>query len=459
MTPQSVTDLRDFLKLLEERGELRRIAVEVDPVEEIAAVTDRVCKTVGPRPALLFENVQGHDIPVATNLFGSLKRAAWAVGLEEPEELRSRFADELKKFDGGLASDWLFWSMAEEQWQPRRMAAGACQEVVLSDPDLGRLPALKSWPGDGGRFLTQPLVFTSDPKTGQSNCGMYRVRILDSRSAILHWLPGSGGARHYAAWQLLEKPMPVSIVLGGDPAAIFAAGVSLPEGVEELSLAGFLRGRSLETVTCLTNDLEVPARAEFVIEGVIYPGETSLEGGFGNHTGIYDHAKPAPVLRITSLSHRQNPLYPAIVTGPPPMESGYLAKLGEKLTLALLQYDFPDIVDINQPCDTIFHGATLLSSNRQTPAGFSELVHRLWAKGPLEKSKLLVVFDAETDVQDFKTCFWKAVNRFSAEKGILVDQGRLAIDATGLGDRPVVSGRSMLDLLAQRWREYGIDPA
>jgi 4-hydroxy-3-polyprenylbenzoate decarboxylase len=459
MTPQNVSDLRDYLTLIEERGELRRVVVEVDPVEEIAAVTDRVCKSPGVRPALLFEKVRGHEIPVATNLFGSLKRAAWAVGLEEPDELRVRLAEELRKFDGGLASDWLFWSLAEDRWQTRRLDEGPCQEVVMSDPDLCRLPALKSWPGDGGCFLTQPLVFTMDPKTGQSNCGMYRVRILDSRSATLHWLPGSGGARHHAAWQLLEKPMPVAIVLGGDPAAIFASGVSLPEGVDELSLAGFLRRRPLETVSCLTSDLEVPATAEFVIEGLIYPGESSLEGNFGNHTGCYQSSGPAPRLQVTALSHRRNPLYPAIVPGPPPMESGYLAKLGEKLSLALLQFDFPDIVDINQPRETIFHGATLLSVRGEAPLAVSELVRRLWARGPLERSKLLVIFDGETDVQDVKTCFWKAVNRVCPESGLIVDQGRLAIDATGQEGRPVVPERSMQDLLARRWQEYGIDPA
>jgi 4-hydroxy-3-polyprenylbenzoate decarboxylase len=458
MTPQNLTDLRDFITLLEERDELRRIAVPVDPVEEIAAITDRVCKEAGGRRALLFEKVRGHQIPVLTNLFGSLQRAAWAAGFEAPEEMKERLARELERFGGGTAADWLFWTLAEPQWQPKRLEDGPCREVKVAEPDLNLLPALKSWPGDGGRFLTQSMVFTSDPETGNSNCGMYRVRIFDSQSAALHWLPGSGGARNYAAWQKLDKPMPVAIVLGGDPAAIFAAGVSLPEGVDELSLAGFLRGRPLNTVSCLTNDLEVPANAEFVIEGLVQPGETRQEGDFGNHTGCYDLSAPVPLLRVTAIYHRRNPLYPAIVTGPPPMESGYLAKLSERMSLALLQFDHPDIVDINMPSETIFHGAALLSVRKKANGSAFDLARRLLTRGPLEKSRFLVLLDEETDVQDVATCYWKAINRVRPERDLLIDDGRLVIDATGSErDRPIAVGKSVQDLVSRRWREYGID--
>lgn len=457
MTPQNVTDLRDFIALLEERDELLRIAVEVDPVEEIAAITDRVCKGAGDRRALLFEKVRGHEAPVLTNLFGSLQRAAWAAGLEEPDELRARLAVELERFDRGTAADWLFWLFAEPQWQPRRVPDGPCREVVVADPDLTLLPALKSWSGDGGRFLTQPLVFTMDPETSQSNCGMYRVRVFDRQSAGLHWGPGSGGAQHHAVWQRLGKPMPVAIVLGGDPAAIFAASAPLPDGIDELSLAGFLRRRPLETVTCLTSDLEVPATAEYVIEGLIYPGETRPEGNFGNHTGCYDASAPVPLLRVTALTHRRQPLFPATVAGPPPMESGYLAKLGERMVLAMLQVDIPGIVDIHMPLDTIYHGATLLSFRTEDGGSVPELIRHLWRRGPLQKSRLLVVLDAETDVQDAGACFWRAVNRVRPERDLLVDNGRLAIDATGSDSgQPVVAKKAIRDLLDRRWREYGI---
>jgi 4-hydroxy-3-polyprenylbenzoate decarboxylase len=253
--------------------------------------------------------------------------------------------------------------------------------------------------------------------------------------------------------------MPVAIVLGGDPAAIFAASAPLPDGIDELSLAGFLRRRPLETVSCLTSDLEVPASAEFVIEGLIYPGETRPEGDFGNHTGCYDASGAVPLLRVTALSHRRQPLFPATVAGPPPMESGYLAKLGERMVLAMLQVDIPGIVDIHMPLDTIFHGATLLSFRTEEGGSVPDLIRHLWRRGPLQKSRLLVVLDAETDVQDAGACFWRAVNRVRPDRDLLIDNGRLAIDATGSDSgQPVVAKKAIRDLLDRRWREYGIEP-
>jgi 4-hydroxy-3-polyprenylbenzoate decarboxylase len=456
MTPQKVTDLRDFVALLEERDELRRVAVEVDPLEEIAAVTDRVCKGAAGRRALLFEKVRGHGVPVLTNLFGSSRRAAWAVGLEEADRLRVRLAGELARFDGGAAADRLCRLLAEPEWQPHRVADGPCRDVVVDEPDLRLLPALKCWPGDGGRFLTQPLVFTRDPVSGRGNCGMYRVQLFDRRSAALHWRAGSGGARHHALWQERGEPMPVAIALGGDPAAIFAACAPLPEGADELALAGFLRRSSLATASCLTSDLQVPACAEFIIEGLVFPGETGTEGPFGNHTGRYDPPAPAPLMRVTALSHRFEPLYPATLAGPPPMENGHLAKLGERLLLAMLQLDFPQIVDINMPLATIFHGVTLLSVR---DGSVPDLVRRLWRRPPFDHARLLVVLDAESDLGDESACFWRAVNRVRPGEHLHIDKDRLAIDATGRnGTCPVRADKAVADQIRRRWAEYGLDP-
>ena len=457
MIPQDVTDLHDFIALLEERDELRRITVEVDPVEEIAAITDRVCKGAAGRRALLFEKVRGHQVPVLTNLFGSTRRAAWAIGLEEADQLHGRLSDELLRFAGDSAAHRLCRLLAEPQWQPRQVNEGPCREVVVADPDLTLLPALKSWPGDGGRFLTQPLIFTRDPETGQRNCGIYRAQLFDRRSLALHWRAGSGGARHHDAWQRRNQPMPVAIALGGDPAAIYAASAPLPDGADELSLAGFLRRRPLETVVCLTSDLEVPATAEFVIEGLVYPGESRQEGPFGNHTGGYDASSPAAVLHVTALSHRFHPLYPATIAGPPPMESGYLAKLGEPLLLAMLQIDFPLIADIHMPVETIFHGATLLSIH---PGGVPvpELVRQLWRWGPLQKARLLVVFDGEVDIRNIGSCYWRMINRLRPERDLLIDKGRLAIDATHCEEfKPVVVATDVRERISRRWREYGLE--
>ncbi len=457
MTPQQVTDLRDFVTLLEERNELRQIAPKVDPHLEIAAITDRVCKGAAERRALFFEQVRGHRLPVLTNLFGSLRRAAWAVGLEEIDQLRLRLLGELMRYGDGSAAERFCCLLAEPAWQAQLVADGPCQEVVMDSPDLRLLPALHSWPGDGGRFLTQPLVFTRDPETGRGNCGMYRVQLFGRDQATLRWRPGSGGARHQSAWAERGEAMPVAIVLGGDPAAIYAACAPLPDEADELALAGWLRRRPLAMMPCLTNELAVPATAEFVIEGLVEPGARRMEGPFGNHRGGYDPAAPAALLRVTAITHRKNPLFPATITGPPPMESGYLAKLSERLLLALLQVDFPQIVDINMPIETIFHGVTLLAVRRQRDGDIAQLARDLWSRKPFKQSKLILFVDEQTDVQDARGCFWRAINRVDAQRDLVHDGPRLAIDATGLPAQPLASDPVMKALLESRWAEYGLD--
>ncbi len=457
MTPQQVIDLRDFVALLEERNELRRIAPEVDPHLEIAAITDRVCKGAAGRRALLFEQVRGYRWPVLTNLFGSPQRAAWAVGLEQADQLRLRLLDGLARHAGGSAGNRLSRLLSEPVWQPQLVAEGSCSEVVMDPPDLRQLPALHCWPGDGGRFLTQPLVFSRDPETGRGNCGMYRVQLFGRNEATVRWRPGSGGASHQATWAEGGKAMPVAIVLGGDPAAIYAACAPLPEGADELAMAGWLRHRPMAITPCLTNELAVPAAAEFIIEGLVEPGSRRMEGPFGNHSGSYDSVAPAALLRVTAITHRRNPLFSATITGPPPMESGYLAKLSERLLLALLQVDYSQIVDINMPMETIFHGVTLLAVRRSGDGDIDELARALWKRNPFNRSKLLLFVDEQTDVRDARGCFWRAVNRVDAQRHLLRDGQRLAIDATGLPGRPLNLDPAVTDLLDQRWAEYGLD--
>lgn len=457
MIPQQVTDLRDFVELLEARDALRRVAPEVDPHLEIAAITDRVCKGAAGRRALLFEQVRGHRTAVLTNLFGSLQRAAWAVGLEEVDHLRTRLLSELVRHSDASAAGRLCRLLSEPAWQPQIVANGPCQARVMESPDLRQLPALHCWPGDGGRFLTQPLVFSRDPETGRSNCGMYRVQLFGRNEAALRWRPGSGGARHQEIWAASNKPMPVAIALGGDPAATYAACAPLPEEADELALAGWLKGRSLTMTPCLTNDLAVPAAAEFVIEGLVEPGANRMEGPFGNHCGGYDPVASAALLRVTAITHRRGPLFPATITGPPPMESGYLAKLNERLLLALLQIDLSPIIDINMPMETIFHGVTLLAVRSKREGDVAELARVLWGRTPFNRSRLLLFVDEQTDVQDARGCFWRAINRVDAQRDLLRDGQRLAIDATRVTRRPLVADPAVKALLARRWTEYGLD--
>jgi 4-hydroxy-3-polyprenylbenzoate decarboxylase len=286
---------------------------------------------------------------------------------------------------------------------------------------------------------------------------MYRVQLFGRDQATLRWRPGSGGAQHLAGWAERGETMPVAIVLGGDPAAIYAACAPLPDEADELALAGWLRRRSLTLLPCLTSDLTVPAAAEIVIEGLVEPGNRRMEGPFGNHRGGYDPAAPAALLRVTAITHRQHPLFPATITGSPPMESGYLAKLSERLLLALLQTDFPHIVDINMPMETIFHGVTLLTVRRQGDGDIPRLARDLWGRKPFNRSKLLLFVDEQTDVQDARGCFWRAINRVDAQRDLLHDGPRLAIDATGLPGKPLIFDPAVNALLERRWAEYGLD--
>jgi 4-hydroxy-3-polyprenylbenzoate decarboxylase len=320
------------------------------------------------------------------------------------------------------------------------------------------IPALKSWPGDGGRYLTLPMVFTREPVTGRMNCGMYRVQIIDGKTAAIHWGEQADGSRHFRAWQARGKPMPMAIAIGGDPVLTYAAGVPLPGGLDEVSFAGYLRQMPVTMARCTTCDLDVPASSEIVIEGFVDLTATCTEGPFGNHTGYYVEAAPAPVFRVTAITRRRDALYPCTVVGRSPMEDCYLAKASERLFLPMLQLDFPAIKDLNFPIEGIFHGCALISLTEQAAGQGRMLIGQLWGQGLLKRSRLLVVFDADVDVQNPSEAYWRAVNRLQADRDILIDGARIGVDVTGQQDRRVVTpDPETLQLLARRWLEYGIE--
>lgn len=454
--PAAVSDLRQFLELLQKRDALRRIPVEVDPELEIAAITDRVCKGAGGGRALLFERVRGYEVPVVTNLFGSPQRAAWAVGANHPEEAAARLARALSEMAGGDSNDRLRTVLQDTRFAAHLQARGACHENVLTQPDLGRLPALRNWTGDGGRYLTLPQVISRHPVGGAVNCGMYRVQLLGPRRAAVHWKPGSDAARHCRAWHAQNLPMPISIALGGDPALLFAATFPLPPDTDEAALAGLLRGRPQAMTASLHSDLPVPAAAEYLIEGEIRPGETTREGPFGNHTGFYQPPATVPLLRITSISHRCDPIFAATVVGPPPMENCYLGKVAERMLLPLLQLDHPEILDIHMPTEGIFHGATLISARTGT-CGRS-LLQALWRNGPLHRAHLLVVA-CEAAADNPGAFFWRVLNRLDPARDLLIQGGRLGIDATTdpEGLEVLRPDEDTESLVRRRWKEYGIE--
>jgi len=452
-----IDDLRGLLVRLEAEGELCRVPVEVDPELEIAAVTDRVCKAAGGGRALFFEKVRGHAFPVLTNLFGSTARLARAFGVDDVEGLAGRLERDLADAGGASSAEALARLIAGHG--PRAVEEAPCRQVGQGEgADLGLLPALKSWPGDGGRFLTLPLVITRDPENGRVNAGIYRMQVFGQESAGMHWRQGSGGARHHAAWRQRGERMPVAVALGGPPALIYAASAALPDGIDELSFAGYLRGRPVETVRALHSDLPVPAAAEFVLEGYVEPDERRLEGPFGNHTGYFSPAAPFPVFHLTALTRRRDAIYPCTVVGRPPTENVRLAKAGERLMLPLLRRDFPAIVDINLPPETIFHGCALIAVRGEASGAARELIAGLWESPQLRSSRLLVLVDEDVDVQRPGEVFWRAINHVDPDRDILIDGGRIAVDATRRGPgSPVEADAGTREKVARRWSRYGID--
>jgi 4-hydroxy-3-polyprenylbenzoate decarboxylase len=345
---------------------------------------------------------------------------------------------------------------------PRLVERAPCQEVVQRAPELGSFPFLRCWPGEQGRFITLPLVFTRDPRSGQDNCGMYRVRLFDQSSAGIRWRPSSGGFQHYQSYREAGRDMPVAIAVGADPSLTLAACLPLPQALDEISFAGFLRGEPVEMVRCLSSELLVPAHAEIVIEGHIVAGETLPEGPFGNHTGRYDAGEAVPVLRVTCVTHRSRPVCQATLVGPPPMEDCYLAKAAERLLLPLSQRQCPEIVDITQPLEGIFHGCALVAIRKCAPGQGRRVLEALRGSGWLSRGKLLVVVDAGAGPLTLAEGFWQALNAARLPQDLEPGDGFLGIDATrkfpeegGEQFEQLRQDPSVSALVERRWREYG----
>jgi 4-hydroxy-3-polyprenylbenzoate decarboxylase len=395
-------DLNEFIAVLDKQRELCRVTQPVSPDLEIAAVTDCVSKSPGGGPALLFERPSGFDVPVAINLFGSLKRVCLALGVEKLDDL-AREIEELTspKMPGGLI-DALKMLPAVNRLRdlmPKTVREAPCQEVVLRDGTLDGLPILKCWPDDGGRYITFPLVFTRDPETNIRNIGTYRMQVYDGRTTGMHWQRHKGGAQHYRVAERLGRRLEVSVALGPDPALAYSATAPMPEGLDELMLAGFLRRERVELVKCVTNNLEVPATAQIVLEGYVEPGERRREGPFGDHTGFYSHPDDYPVFHLSCITHRKNPVYLTTVVGIPPMEDYYLGLASERIFLPLIRKTLPEIVDMHFPASGIFHNIVLVSIDKRYPGHARKIMNAFWGLGQLMFSKTIVVVDQDVDVQ------------------------------------------------------------
>lgn len=419
-------DITSFIAELERRKELVRIAEAVSPDLEIAAVIDRASKAPNGGPALFFERPTGASMPVAANLFGSMSRMCLALGVASLDEL-ARDIEELstppqpRGFMDAVKLMPLVNRLTD--LMPKTVKDAPCQEVVKMDGGLDELPILKTWPEDGGPFITLPLVITRDPETGMRNIGTYRMQVYDRRTTGMHWQRHKGGAQHHRVAERLGQRLDVAVALGADPVLTYSATAPMPEGLDELMLAGILGKRRVEMVKCRTVDLEVPANAQIVLEGYVEPGERRREGPFGDHTGLYSLADDFPVFHLQCITMREHPVYVTTVVGVPPMEDYYLGKASERIFLPLIRKTLPEIVDMNFPAAGIFHNLVIVSIDKRYPGHARKIMSAFWGLGQLMFSKCIVVVDKDVDVHNEAEVAWIAGTHVDPSRDIEITKG------------------------------------
>ena len=475
-------DLRNFIEILKKKGLLKRITAEVDPVLEIAEINDRVVKTGGS--ALFFEKPKNSKFPCVVNLFGSYERMKLALEVDSLDEIGLRMLEFLEPdIPTNLIEKLKTLPKLKRlaDFLPKYVNSGPCKEVIFRENlSLNVFPILKTWPDDGGRFITLPMVFTKDPETGSRNCGMYRMHVYDERTTGMHWHMHKDGAKHYRNAEKLGKRLEVAVAIGSDPAVMYSATAPLPEGVDEMLFAGFLRKSSVELVKCETIDLEVPANSEIVLEGYCEPNERRIEGPFGDHTGYYSLKDEFPMFHITCITHRKDALYPATIVGKPPMEDCYIAKTTERIFLPLIKKQIPEIVDINLPVEGVFHNIAIVSIDKRYPGHARRVMYALWGMGQMSFTKMIVVVDRWVDVQNPGEVIWRIGNNVDPKRDIVIVEGpldvlehasdipsyggKMGIDATKkwksegfLREWPdeIVMSEDIKSLVDKRWKEYG----
>jgi 4-hydroxy-3-polyprenylbenzoate decarboxylase len=479
-------DLRSFLKTLEHEGELRRIKVQVDPYLEVGEITDRVQKAHGP--ALLFENVKGSDLPLAMNVFGTQRRLCLALGLKSLHEIGDRIGELLKpEMPQGLSGfkDALGKVAQLRTVPPKHVKSAPCQQIVLTDDqvDLDALPALHTWPQDGGAFFNLGLTHTKHPETGQRNLGLYRLQRHDARTIGMHWQIHKDSTNHYAVAQRLGERLPVAIAFGCPPVVTYAATAPLPADIDEYLFAGFVQRERVELVDCKTVPLQVPAHCEVVLEGWLEPGVTRPEGPFGDHTGFYTPVESFPALTVTAMTMRKGAMLQSIVVGRPPTEDGPLGKATERFFLPLLKTIVPDIVDYDLPETGGFHNCAIVSIDKRYPKHAQKVMHAIWGAHLMSLTKLIVIVDADCDVHDYAEVSWRAFGNVDYARDLLLTEGpvdhldhasyqqfwggKVGIDATrklpgegytrnGGWPEMIASDPATAATVDRRWKEYGL---
>ncbi|MCX5780468.1 MAG: menaquinone biosynthesis decarboxylase [Firmicutes bacterium] len=479
-------DMHEFIQALEDMGELQRITTEVDPELEITEITDRVSKAGGP--ALLFENVKGSDMPLLINAYGSRERMALSLQVEDLDDIGAQITALLQLADNVpntlLGKVKMLPTLAQlSTYFPKLVKNGSCQEVIEMEPDLGKLPILKCWPDDAGKFITLPQVYTRDPRNGKRNVGMYRLQVYDKQTTGMHWHIHHDGAENYRLNQAMGKPVvEVAVALGGDPAIAYAATAPLPKEIDELIFAGFLRKKPVEIVKCKTIDMEVPADAEIVLEGYIDPTESRIEGPFGDHTGYYSLPGEYPVFHITCITHRKDAIYPTTIVGKPPQEDCFLALASERIFLPLLKMQLGEVVDMHMPMEGVFHNCVLISIRKAYPGHARKIMNALWGMGQMMFAKYIVVVDHDVDVQNLSEVLWKVFNNADPKRDTMIVEGpldvldhsaplplfgsKMGIDATKkwaseghLREWPddICMSQEIVEKVNRKWSEYGLD--
>ena len=461
----SLDTISQFLSAIDRAGELARISEPVRARLEICEIADRVMKQPDGGKALYFENVvldngQRSQYPVVINLFGSMRRICLALGVDDLNQIGERITEmlDLKVPEGLIGKLAMLPRLLEIGKFPPRVKSGKppCQEIVVTgqDVDLSSLPIITCWPEDGGPYITLPMVISKDPKRGIRNVGMYRVQVLGPRTLAMHWQRHKVGAAHWREMAEKGEKMSVVIAIGGDPASVYSASAPLPPTIDEFLFAGFLRKSPVHLAKSVTSDLEVPADAEFVIEGYIDPADDLVvEGPFGDHTGFYSEADLYPQVHVTALTMRHNPVYATTIVGRPPMEDYYLGHATERIFLPLLKLTIPEIVDYHMPPEGIFHNLVFVSIDKQYPGQAYKVINALWGQGLMALAKVIVVLDKDVNVRNVQEAWWVALNHIDPERDVRFSMG--PIDVLDHSSRSFTYGSKMGIDATRKWPEEG----
>ena len=447
-----------FIETLEKAGELLRINAFVDPKLEMAEITDRMSKQPGGGKALLFKNT-GYDFPVLMNAYGSEKRICMALGVQHLDDVAKEIENLFKLLSTpkeGIINKLKLLPKLNEfgSWMPKvKKGKGECQEIVMNQPDITRLPVITCWPKDGGPFVTLPVIHTKDPNTNTRNVGMYRMQVFGPTLTGMHWHKHKVSAKHFNEYKKLNKRMPVAVALGGDPVYAYSATAPLPENVDEYMLAGFLRKKKVELVKCITQpDIEVPADADFIIEGYVDPDDEMIwEGPFGDHTGYYSLPDWYPRFHITAITHKKDPVYPATIVGIPPQEDAWLGKATERIFLAPIKMTLiPEIIDMDMPVEGVFHNLVIAKIEKNYAGQGQKVMNAMWGAGQMMFNKILVLVDGDVNIQDYEELAKYVFKNINPATDIFFSQGPMDVldhscSKLGFGGKMCIDGTAKQD--------------